>query len=105
MAKHLVRGLTAPENAETLSTSEFETLAFDQISEISLSLSFSKESSEVLEGMSDILELMKAILQAKNIAPLNLFTTAEKLRAEEGSFSDKKAVEQDDKEGKESNNE
>lgn len=90
--KLLVRGVTAPSNAEVVSTSEFETLAFDQISQISLDLSFSKDAEEILEGMSDMLELMKAILEAKNIAALNLFTTAEKLRQEEGTFSDKKAV-------------
>lgn len=95
MSKHLVRGLTAPSDAEVLSTAEFETLAFDQISEISTNLSFSKDAEEILEGMSDMLELMKAILEAKNIAALNLFTTAEKLRQEEGTFSDKKAVSQE----------
>lgn len=93
--KLLVRGLTAPVEAEVVSTSEFETLAFDQISQIALDLSFSKEAGEVLEGMSDMLELMKAILEAKNIAPMNLFTTAERLRTEEGTFADKKAVSQE----------
>lgn len=95
MSKLLVRGVTAPADAETVSTSEFETLAFDQISDISLSLSSSKDAEEILEGMSDMLELMKAILDAKNIASLNLFTTAERLRKEEGTFSDKKAVNQE----------
>lgn len=93
--KLLVRGLTAPDEAEVVSTSEFETLAFDQISHIALDLSFSKDAEEVLEGMSDMLELMKAVLESKNIAPLNLFTTAERLRTEEGTFADKKAVNQE----------
>lgn len=93
--KLLVRGVTAPSDAEVLSSSEFETLAFDQISDICLGLSFSKDSEEVLEGMSDVLELMKAILEVKNIAPMNLFTTAERLRTEEGTFADKKAVNQE----------
>lgn len=95
MSKTLVRGLTAPADAEVVSTSEFETLAFDQIAEISTNLSWSKDAEEILEGMSDMLELMKAILEAKNIAGLNLFTTAERLRQEEGTFSDKKAVNQE----------
>ncbi|AZU98070.1 hypothetical protein SEPL_299 [Salmonella phage SE_PL] len=95
MDKLLVRGVNAPQDAEVVSTEEFITLAFDQISAISLDLSFSKESGEVLEGMSDMLELMKAILIAKNINPINLFVTAEKLRSEEGTFSDKKAVQQE----------
>lgn len=95
MSKTLVRGLTAPADAEVVSTSEFETLAFDQISDISQNLVWSKDAEEILEGMSDMLELMKAILEAKNIAGLNLFTTAERLRQEEGTFSDKKAVNQE----------
>ena len=95
MSKLLVRGVTAPADAETVSTSEFETLAFDQISDISQNLAWSKDAEEILEGMSDMLELMKAILEAKNIAALNLFTTAERLRTEEGTFSGKKAVNQE----------
>ena len=95
MSKLLVRGLTAPTDAEVVSTSEFETLAFDQISDISQNLVWSKDAEEILEGMSDMLELMKAILEAKNIAALNLFTTAEKLRQEEGTFADKKSVQQE----------
>lgn len=97
MSKTLVRGLTAPSDAEVLSTSEFETLAFDQISHISLGLSFSKESGEILEGMSDIMELMKAILIHKNIDPMELFNTLKQLSSTEGTFADKKAIkEQDD---------
>lgn len=92
MSKTLVRGFSAPHNAEILSTSEFETTAFDQISNISLNLSFSESTDEILEGMSDILELMKTILESKNIQTLHLFSTAENLRKEYGSFSDKKAV-------------
>lgn len=95
MSKLLVRGVNAPSTAEVVSTSEFETLAFDQISDISQNLVWSKDAEEILEGMSDMLELMKAILDAKNIAPLNLFTTAERLRTEEGTFADKKAVQQE----------
>ena len=95
MSKELVRGLTAPNDAEVLSTSEFLTEAFVQISNISVDLSLTNESTEtgeVLDGMSDILELMRSILILKNIDPKALFEVAVQRGAQEGSFMDKKAI-------------
>lgn len=91
MSKTLVRNNTQ-ENTEKVGSDAFIATAFDQISEISLSLSKDSETDDVLEGMSDMLELMKAVLNTMNIKPEHLFNTAYKLNSEEGSFSEMKAV-------------
>lgn len=90
--KTLVRGLTAPDNAVILSSKEFIGSAFEQMSEISLSLNESTETDEILAGMSDILELAKTILLTMNIKPSHLYDMVEKLSSEEGTFSEMKAV-------------
>jgi predicted house-cleaning noncanonical NTP pyrophosphatase (MazG superfamily) len=91
MSKTLVRNNTQ-ENTETVASNEFIEIAYNQISDISLSLNKDSETDDVLEGMSDMLELMKAVLKSLNIKPEHLFNTAHKLSTEEGTFSDMKAV-------------
>lgn len=95
MTKILVRGSSAPPDSEIISSDEFITIAFEQISTISNGLSISTESDKLLEGMSDILELMKSILITKNIKPTELFTVAQQLSLSNGTFSDKKVINND----------
>ncbi|SOK58899.1 hypothetical protein [Yersinia phage fHe-Yen9-03] len=92
MTKQLIRGSELPLNSEVLSTSEFITVALDQISSTALAVKGSDEAEPVLTAMSDILELMCSLLKAKNIAPEFLFEHAEVLRNTEGTFEPKVAV-------------
>lgn len=91
MSKTLVRNNTQG-STETVSSTEFLSTAYEQISDISLSLNKDSETDTVLESMSDILELMKTVLKTLNVKPEHLFSTAQQLNTEEGTFSEMKAV-------------
>lgn len=95
MTKQLVRGNEVPANSETLSTSEFMDVALEQIASTALSVKGSDEAEPVLDAMSDILELMREFLVAKNIQPDFLFEHASELRNTKGTFDKKVAVPKD----------
>lgn len=92
MTKILVRGVTAPEDAEVLSDTDFITACYDTMQERVSVLKNQTESAHILDALSDILELSNAILQKENISAANLFAHAATRRNEEGTFMDKKAV-------------
>lgn len=95
MAKILVRGVNAPDNATVLSDSAFIESCYETIKERAEFLKNSTESAHVLDALSDILELSNAILQKENITAANLFSHAANRRNEEGTFMDKKAVDKE----------
>lgn len=92
MSKVLVRGVNAPDNAEVLSDSEFIDVCYNTMIDVALSLKDCTETGEVLDALSDILELSNAVLQKENISAANLFAHAAERRSQEGTFMDKKAV-------------
>lgn len=92
MAKTLIRGNDVPADSETLSTSEFLEVALEQISNTAQSIKGSVDAEPILEGMSDILELMCEYLKAKNIQPEYLFEYVNEIRNTKGTFAQKVAV-------------
>jgi predicted house-cleaning noncanonical NTP pyrophosphatase (MazG superfamily) len=95
MNKSLIRDNVIPENSEALSTSEFMSVALEQIASSALSVKDADEAEPVLDAMSDILELMCEYLKAKNIHPESLFEHAEEVRNIKGTFQKKVAVSKD----------
>lgn len=95
MTKELVRGDSTPAGSEVLGTSEFMTVALEQIARSAQSVIDSNEAEPVLDAMSDILDLMCSYLIAKNIDPSSLFEHAEEIRNTKGSFDKKVAVSKD----------
>ena len=92
MSKVLVRGGNARGNAEVLDDAEFIRLCYSTIKDKTVELENSTESSQVLDALSDILELSMSIIQKENITAQNLFAHAMNRRNVEGSFLDKKAI-------------
>lgn len=92
MSKVLVRGGNTPDNAEVLDDAEFIRLCYSTIKDKTVELENSTESSQVLDALSDILELSMSIIQKENITAQNLFAHAMNRRNVEGSFLDKKAI-------------
>lgn len=97
MSKKLVRN-SSTEEVEILDDSEFISTALEQISTQALALKDIKESEDLLGGMAEILELMQEVLMKNNIKPIDAVQYAANLRAEHGSFNEKKAVSTEDKE-------
>lgn len=91
--KTLVRNNT--ESTEILSDSEFISTALEQISTEALNLKDVNATDELLDGFSDMLELMQEVLLKNNINPVKAFEHAMSRRKEEGTFQDKKAVNKD----------
>lgn len=93
MSKILVRGGTAPENAEVLSDSDFIDACYSTMQDRIDALKNQTESAHILDSLSDILELCNSVLQKENISAANLFAHAADRRQVEGTFMDKKAIE------------
>jgi hypothetical protein len=92
MNKTLVRGNDVPNNSESISTSEFMSVALEQISSTALSIKDADEAEPVLDAMADILDLVCQFLVAKNIDSDYLFEHAIELRNTKGAFNTKVAV-------------
>lgn len=95
MNKILVRGKTAPDDAEVLSDVDFIDACYDTMFDAISVLKNSTESSQVLDALSDILELSNSVLQKENISAANLFAHAANRRDEQGTFMDKKVVQKE----------
>lgn len=92
MANILVRGLTAPENAEVLTDSDFIDACYSTMKDRIDVLQNQTETAHILDSLSDILELCNSVLQKENISAANLFAHAADRRQVEGTFMDKKAI-------------
>lgn len=92
MGQILVRGINAPDNAEVLSDSKFIECCYDTMAHLAENLKTCTETGQVLDILSDILELSNSVLQKENINAAELFKHASERRQEEGTFMDKKAV-------------
>lgn len=95
--KTLVRN-NSVQDTEVLDDSEFITVALEQISTQALALKDTTQSEDLLVGMANILELMQEVLTKNNIKPIDAVQYAANLRAEFGSFCDKKFISTEDKE-------
>lgn len=93
--KTLVRN-NSEQEADVLEDSEFITVALVQISTQALALKDTTQSEDLLVGMANILELMQEVLVKNNITPIDVVQYAANLRAEHGSFSDKKYIQTDE---------
>lgn len=92
--KTLVRS-SVDTNVEVLNDTEFLSTALDQISSTAQQLKEADATDKLLDGFSDILELLSEVLIKNNINPKNAFIHAENLRQEKGTFQDKKAINKD----------
>lgn len=92
--KQLIRNNTN-EESEILDDAEFLSTALEQISTTALNLKEVDATDKLLDGFSDILELLNEVLLKNNINPKNAFIHAENLRQEKGTFHDKKAINKD----------
>lgn len=94
--KKLVRNnVENADNVEILNDTEFLSTALEQISTTALNLKEVDATDKLLDGFSDILELLSEVLLKNNINPKNAFIHAENLRQEKGTFHDKKAINKD----------
>ena len=95
MKKKLIRDYDNQEGSINLSTDEFFTCICEQIADNSSVLKDSTETGKTLEILSDTMELIYSVLQIKNIKPDVLFDTINELKRTKGTFSSKKAVQQE----------
>ncbi|WNA15794.1 hypothetical protein XaC1_151 [Xanthomonas phage XaC1] len=73
-----------------LSGTEFSEKVLEQISSTVLNLNNRTESSEVLDDLSDVLELLNCYMSTQNIKPSIVLEHASSLRNELGSYSKKR---------------
>lgn len=93
MSKVLIRSGVGmnPESCEVLSTDEATFVALEQIRMLAIDVD---NAEELVVSFADILELMRLVLKNKNIDPVNLFSAIEQLKAVQGTFDQKIAIQE-----------